>query len=259
MGFFEAIILGILQGLTEFLPVSSSGHLEIVKSLFGVHPDESFFFTIAVHGATVLSTLVVFRKEIAGLFSGLMEFKMNNETNYLLKLVISMIPVGIAGLFFRRQVEAMFSGNMVFIGSMLIITAIILAIGHFARNNDRPVNYLDALIIGIAQAVAVIPGISRSGATISTGMMLGNSKSELARFSFLMVLVPVIGINFLEIFSSDKILTGTNAAVILTGAAAAFISGFLACKLMISLVKKSKMIWFSFYCLIIGLLTILFL
>jgi undecaprenyl-diphosphatase len=259
MSFFEAIILGILQGLTEFLPISSSGHLEIVKSLFGVHPDKSFFFTIAVHGATVLSTLVVFRKEIFRLFSGLFEFKLNDETIYLLKLVISMIPVGIAGLFFRRSVEAMFSGNIVLIGSMLIVTSIILALGHFSRNSGRPITYQDAFIIGIAQAIAVIPGISRSGSTISTGLVLGNSRNELAKFSFLMVLVPVIGVNFLEIFASDKVLTGTNTGAILIGAAAAFGSGFLACKLMINLVKKSKMIWFSIYCLIIGLITILFL
>jgi undecaprenyl-diphosphatase len=258
MNFFDAVILGIVQGLTEFLPVSSSGHLEIMKALFGIHPSESFYFTIAVHGATVLSTFVVFRNEIYKLAAGSLKFRMNEETIYVLKLIVSMIPVALVGLFFRNQVEGMFSGNMLFIGSMLIITALILAISHFSKDRGRKIGYLDALIIGIAQAIAVIPGISRSGSTISTGMILGNRKDELAKFSFLMVLVPVIGVNFLEIFVEDKITSGTNITVILAGALAAFISGYIACTWMINLVKKSKLIWFSIYCFIVGLLTILF-
>ncbi len=258
MNFFEAVILGIVQGLTEFLPVSSSGHLEVMKALFGIHPDASFYFTIAVHGATVLSTIVVFRNEIYRLAAGSLQFRLNDETVYVLKLIVSMIPVGLVGLFFRRQVENMFLGNMVFIGSMLIITSIILAVSHFVKNKGRSIGYLDAFIIGLAQAIAVIPGISRSGSTISTGMLLGNRKDELAKFSFLMVLIPVISVNILEIFVEDKITTGTNVMVILAGAVSAFISGYFACTWMINLVKRSKLIWFSIYCFIIGLLTILF-
>jgi len=258
MNYFEAIVLGIVQGLTEFLPVSSSGHLEIMKSLFGIDPAASFYFTIAVHGATVLSTLVVFRKEIYCLAEGFLKFRMNDETIYIVKLVISMIPVGIVGVFFMKQVEEMFSGNMVSIGIQQIITGLILVIGYLAKDRGRTIGYLDAFIIGIAQAIAVIPAISRSGATISTGMLLGNKKDELAKFSFLMVIVPVIGANIFEFLSPEKIMTGTSVLVILAGFVAAFISGYLACKWMINLVKKSKLVWFSVYCVIVGLLVILF-
>jgi undecaprenyl-diphosphatase len=259
MNWIEAIILGLIQGFTEFLPVSSSGHLEIGKSLFGIDPDENFYFTIVVHGATVLSTLVVFRKEIIQLLGGLFKFTLNDETKYILKLVISMVPVGLLGLFLKDEVEALFNGDMVFIGSMLLVTALLLATGHFKKHGERSVGYFDAFIIGIAQAIAVIPGISRSGATISTGMILGNRKEELAKFSFLMVLVPVLGANFIELFSVEKIGGGAGTGVLLIGAVAAFISGYLACSWMINLVKKSKMIWFAVYCAILGLVTILFL
>jgi len=258
MNFTEAIVLGILQGLTEFLPVSSSGHLEIVQTLFGIHPEASFYFTIAVHGATVMSTLVVFRKEIMELLAGAFKFKMNEEVFYLLKILVSIVPVGIIGLFFRYKIEALFNGNMIFVGSMLLVTSLILLCGHLIRKRDRSISFRDAFIIGLAQAVAVIPGISRSGSTISTGLILGNRKDELAKFSFLMVLLPVLGANFLEIFESNKVLVGTQASVILIGALAAFISGYAACKLMINIVRKSKMIWFSVYCFIVGLVTILF-
>ncbi|NSW94007.1 MAG: undecaprenyl-diphosphate phosphatase [Bacteroidales bacterium] len=256
MNLLEAIILGIIQGLTEFLPVSSSGHLEIGKFLFGIDAEKNIFFTIAVHGATVLSTLVVFRREIATLLSGLFRFKMNEETSYVLKLIVSMIPVGITGVFFKDSVEQLFNGNMIFVGSMLLVTAVMLASGHFMKRKERAINYFDAFIIGIAQAVAVIPGISRSGATISTGMMLGNKKDELAKFSFLMVLVPVIGANLLDVASGDMTSGSTSAMVILAGALSAFVSGLLACSWMISLVRKSKILGFSIYCAILGLLAI---
>jgi len=259
MDWIEAIVLGLIQGFTEFLPVSSSGHLEIGKALFGINPDETFYFTIVVHGATVLSTLVVFREEIIQLLRGLFKFTLNDETKYILKLVISMIPVALVGLFLKDEVEALFNGDMVFIGSMLLVTAMLLATGHFKKRGERSVGYLDALIIGIAQAVAVIPGISRSGATISTGLILGNRKEELAKFSFLMVLVPVLGANYLDLISVEKTGGGAGAGVLLLGAVAAFISGYLACRWMINLVKKSKMIWFALYCTILGLITILFL
>jgi undecaprenyl-diphosphatase len=258
MTWFEAIILGLIQGLTEFLPVSSSGHLEIAKSLFGVNPEESFYFTIAVHGATVLSTLVVFWKEIISLITGTLRFKINDETSYVLKLIVSMIPVGIAGVLLKDPIEQMFNGNIVFVGSMLLITGTLLALAHFIRKGDRTIGYLDALLIGIAQAIAVIPGISRSGATISTGLLIGNSKNEIAKFSFLMVLVPVIGANLLEIITGDAAIGNVGIGIILIGFVTAFISGYLACRWMIALVKKSKLIWFAIYCAIVGLLAVLF-
>ena len=258
MNWIEAIVLGLVQGLTEFLPVSSSGHMEIGKFIFGINSAENFYFTIAVHGATVLSTLVVFREEITGLLKGLFKFRLNDETIYVLKLVVSMIPVGVVGIFFRTEIKALFNGNLLFIGLMLLITALLLAVSHFMKRRERKIGFLDALIIGISQAMAVIPGISRSGATISTGIMLGNPKGDLAKFSFLMVLGPVLGGNFLELISPEKISGGTSTPVILVGAMAAFISGYFACRWMINLVKRSKLIWFSVYCMIIGFLSILF-
>jgi undecaprenyl-diphosphatase len=254
---YEAIILGLIQGLTEFLPVSSSGHLEIAKSLFGINPEESFYFTVAVHGATVLSTLAVLWKEIARLIEGTFKFRMNEETAYVLKIIVSMIPVGLAGILLKDPVEALFDGNMIFVGSMLIVTAILLALAHFIRKRERPVGYLDALIIGIAQAIAVIPGISRSGATIATGLMIGNSRNEIAKFSFLMVLVPVIGANLLEIISGEAVVGTAGAGIIFIGFAVAFISGYLACRWMIALVRKSRLIWFALYCLAAGLLAMI--
>ncbi|MFZ0282839.1 MAG: undecaprenyl-diphosphate phosphatase [Bacteroidales bacterium] len=258
MNLIQAILLGFIQGLTEFLPVSSSGHMEIGKAVFGINAAENFYFTIAAHGATVLSTIVVFRKEIARLLKGFFKFRLNEETLYVLKLIVSMIPVGLAGIFYRAEIEALFNTNMLLVGLMLLITASFLAVSHFIKKKERSITFLDALIIGIAQCFAVIPGLSRSGITISSGMMLGNRKDELARFSFLMVLVPVLGANFIEIISPDKIAGGTSIGVVLAGALAAFISGYIACKWMINLVKKSKLIWFSVYCIIAGLLTILF-
>jgi len=257
MTWFEALLLGLIQGLTEFLPVSSSGHLEIAKSLFGVNPEASFYFTVAVHGATVLSTIAVFRKEIMQLLTGVFKFRMNEETSYVLRLVVSMIPVGFAGLFLKDPIESLFSGDIVFVGFMLIITASLLAFAHFIRKRDRNITYMDALIIGVAQAVAVIPGISRSGATIATGLMIGNRKDEIARFSFLMVLVPVIGANLLEIMTGEFSGDGTGAGTILIGFFAAFISGYIACRWMITLVKRSKLIWFAIYCTAAGLLALL--
>ena len=257
MNWFEAVILGLLQGLTEFLPVSSSGHLEIAKSLFSVDPDATFYFTVAVHGATVLSTIVVFRKEIISLTGGLLKFRMNDETSYILKLIVSMIPVGLTGLLLKEPVEKLFTGNIVFVGLMLLITAVFLTTAHFIRKRDRGIGYTDALVIGIAQALAVIPGISRSGATISAGLIIGNKKEEVPRFSFLMVLVPVIGANLLEIFSSDAVKGPGNMFVILVGCITAFFSGYAACRWMINLVKRSKLIWFAIYCAAAGLLSVI--
>jgi len=257
MSWIEALILGLIQGLTEFLPVSSSGHLEIAKSIFGVNPESSFYFTVAVHGATVLSTIVVFRKEILSLFSGFFRFRMNDETSYILKILISMVPVGFVGLLFKDEVEALFNGNLVFVGLMLLVTSALLTTAHFIKKRDRRIGYLDALIIGLAQAVAVIPGISRSGATIATGLIIGNRKDEIARFSFLMVLIPVIGANLMEIVSAEGGGTGNGVISIIIGAIAAFISGYLACRWMIGIVRKSKLIGFAVYCATAGLLSIL--
>jgi undecaprenyl-diphosphatase len=256
MNWFEAIVLGLIQGLTEFLPVSSSGHLEIAKSLLGINPDASFYFTVAVHGATVLSTIAVFWKEIYSLTKGSLKFIMNEELSYTLKIIISMIPVGIAGILLKDPIESLFKGNLVFVGLMLLVTSGLLAVAHFIKKRERNIGYKDAVIIGIAQAIAVIPGISRSGATISTGLVIGNKKDEIARFSFLMVLVPVIGANLLEIFSGEMNLTGVGIITIILGFIAAFISGYFACRWMIALVKRSKLIWFSIYCAIVGLLSI---
>ena len=257
MNWFEAIVLGLIQGLTEFLPVSSSGHLEIAKSLFNIDPDASFYFTVAVHGATVLSTIFVFRKEIISLITGSMKFKMNEETSYTLKILLSMVPVGIAGILLKDPIEKLFNGNLVFIGLMLLVTSIVLAAAHFIKKGDRSIGFKDAFIIGIAQAIAVIPGISRSGSTIATGLMIGNKKDEIARFSFLMVLLPVLGANLLEILSGDASMNSAGFGIVIIGFVTAFVSGYFACRWMITLVKRSKLIWFSIYCAIVGLLSII--
>jgi len=257
MNWFEAIVLGLIQGLTEFLPVSSSGHLEIAKSLFNIDPDASFYFTVAVHGATVLSTIFVFRKEIISLITGSMKFKMNEETSYTLKILLSMVPVGIAGILLKDPIEKLFNGNLVFIGLMLLVTSIVLAAAHFIKKGERSIGFKDAFIIGIAQAIAVIPGISRSGSTIATGLMIGNKKDEIARFSFLMVLLPVLGANLLEILSGDASMNSAGFGIVIIGFVTAFVSGYFACRWMITLVKRSKLIWFSIYCAIVGLLSII--
>jgi undecaprenyl-diphosphatase len=257
MNWFEAIILGLIQGLTEFLPVSSSGHLELGKYLFGINPETNFYFSVAVHGATVLSTIVVLWSEIVTLFKGVLKFKLNEETSYVIKIIISMIPVGVAGFFLKDIVENFFAGNLFALGIEFIISAIFLALTMVFKPKERPISYIDSFIIGIAQAIAVIPAISRSGATIATGMIIGNKKSDIAKFSFLMVLVPIIGANLVEIKSGGFSTEGTSFYVIMTGFVTAFISGYFACKWMINLVRKGNLIWFAVYCLIIGIISIL--
>jgi len=253
----QALILGLLQGLTEFLPVSSSGHLEIGHVFLGDHSGENLLFAVTVHVATVLSTLVVFRKDIIILFKDLFAFQWNESTKYISKLLFSAVPVLIIGVLFREQIEQLFTGNLVFVGSMLIITAILLAVTNFVKPGEGKITFTKALIIGIAQAVAVLPGISRSGSTIATGLLLKTRKDEIARFSFLMVLIPILGAAILDVIggdfsSGDKIGT----LPLLIGFAAAFISGLLACSWMIKIVKKGKLIYFAIYCLIIGLIAI---
>lgn len=257
MNWFEAMVLGLIQGLTEFLPVSSSGHLELGKYLFGIDHESNFYFSIAVHGATVLSTVIVLWKEIANLFRGLFSFRMNDETQYVIKLFISMIPVGVAGLFMNKIAENFFVGNMTILGIEFLITALFLGLTLVIKPKERSINYIDSFIIGIAQAIAILPGISRSGATIATGMMLGNRKSEIAKFSFLMVLIPILGANIVEMSSGDFTREGTSFFVIMIGFITAFISGYLACKWMIALVKKGNLIWFTVYCVLIGIFSLL--
>lgn len=257
MNWIEAIVLGLIQGLTEFLPVSSSGHLELGKHLFGIDAESNFYFSIAVHGATVLSTLLVLWKEIAGLTKGFFKFNYNEETRYVLKIFVSMIPTAIAGFFLKDIADEFFTGNMTALGIQFFITAVFLFMTLLIKPREREINYFDAFIIGIAQAFAILPAVSRSGATIATGMMLGNKKSDIAKFSFLMVLIPVIGANILELKSGDFNTTGTPLIVILIGFITAFISGYLACKWMINLVKKGNLGWFAIYCVIIGIFSIL--
>jgi len=257
MNWFEAMVLGLIQGLTEFLPVSSSGHLELGKYLFGINPEANFYFSVTVHGATVLSTLLVFWSEITGLFKGFLKFRYNDETKYILKILISMIPVGIAGLFLNDIAEKYFNGNMVSLGIQFLISALLLFMALLIKPKERPIGYVDSFIIGIAQALAVLPAISRSGATIATGMMIGNKKSDLAKFSFLMVLIPIIGANLVELKSGNVSTEGTSFLVILIGFVTAFISGYFACKWMVSLVKKGNLIWFALYCILAGIFSIL--
>ena len=260
MSFIEAIILGIIQGLTEFLPVSSSGHLEIGKALLGTDVEGSLSFTVVVHGATVLSTIVVFYREIIKIIRESLQFKYNSSTSYLIKITISMVPVLVVGLLWKDEVESLFSGNLTFVGSMLIITSVLLGLTFFIKKDGtKKIPYLDALIMGIAQALAVLPGISRSGATISAGVLLGNNREETARFSFLMVLLPIIGANLIDLLDRPvNAGESLSAGILIAGFFAAFISGLLACKLMLNIVKRGKLIYFAAYCLIIGILTIIF-
>lgn len=259
MNWLEALLLGLIQGLTEFLPVSSSGHLELGKVILGVEAKSSLMFTVLVHGATVLSTIVVFWKDIFRLIKGLFAFRWNDETKFVAKIFISMIPVAIIGLFFKEEVESFFTGNLVLVGFMLLVTASMLLFTHFKKSNTRLVGFLDSFIIGVAQAIAVLPGISRSGSTISTGLLLGNVRADAARFSFLMVLIPIIGANLKDLMDVGLAGNGqVGATPLLVGFLAAFISGLIACKWMIGIVKKGKLIYFSIYCYIVGLTSILF-
>lgn len=254
MDLLQALILGVIQGLTEFLPVSSSGHLELAKAILGVNVTESLTFSIAVHGATVLSTLIVFWKDVKNLLIGVLRFKWNVETRFFIMLIVSMIPVGLVGAFLKDHVESLFNGNIFLVGLMLLVTAIILTFSMIIkRRHEKEIGFFDALIIGLAQAVAVIPGISRSGATIATGLILGKRRDEVARFSFLMVILPILGANFLDIVKGDfTSQAGVGLPALIVGFFAAFIVGFFACKWMISLVKKGKLIWFAVYCAILG-------
>jgi undecaprenyl-diphosphatase len=259
MEWFEAIILGLVQGLTEFLPVSSSGHLEIGKVLLGVEATDDLMFTTMVHAATVLSTIVVFRKQILDLFKGLFKFKYNDQTDYVFKIVLSCVPIMIVGLFFKEDVEALF-GSIKVVGFALLLTSALLFFSDLASKRDKVTNpasesrngisYWQAFVVGLGQALAVIPGLSRSGTTISTGLICGVRRDVMAQFSFLMVLIPILGESFLELVGGEFSASSVGALPLVLGFLSAFVSGLFACKVMIALVKKAKLSWFAIYCLI---------
>ena len=258
MDFIEAIVLGIIQGLTEFLPVSSSGHLELAKAILGDTsvPQESLTFTVVLHFATALSTLVIFRKEVAEIFKGLFQFKWNEQTQFSLKIVVSMFPAVIVGLLFEEQLEAFFGGQILLVGAMLIVTAMLLLLADKAKQTDKKVSYTNAVIIGISQAIAMLPGISRSGATISTSVLLGVDRSKAARFSFLMVVPLIFGKIAKDLLSGEINFTSSEILPLSAGFIAAFIAGLLACTWMIALVKKSKLSYFAMYCAVVGVIAI---
>lgn len=255
MSWLEALVLGVVQGLTEFLPVSSSGHLQIFSALFGVQGEENLTFAVIVHAATVCSTIVVLRHEIAKLLKGLFCFQWNAETIYIAKIALSMIPVAVVGLCFKDYVEEIFGSGLLVVGISLLITAGLLSFAYYARPREKKeISFRDAFIIGIAQACAVLPGLSRSGSTIGTGILLGNNKENVAKFSFLMVLVPILGEAFLDLMKGgfSPAESGISISAMLVGFVSAFLSGYVACSWMLNLVKKGKLIWFAIYCLIVG-------
>lgn len=258
MSEIEALILGLVQGLTEYLPVSSSGHLAIGAALFGVNGEENLTFTIAVHVATVLSTLVILWKEIAWIFKGLFKMEMNTETRYVLNIIVSMIPVGIVGVFFKDWIEEVFGSGMFIVGWMLLLTAALLTFSYYAKPRQKEqIGMKDAFVIGLAQAAAVMPGLSRSGSTIATGLLLGNKKERLAQFSFLMVIPPILGEALLDTVKALKggaeaVVGDISLSALIVGFIAAFVAGCIACKWMINIVKRGKLIYFAIYCAIVG-------
>jgi undecaprenyl-diphosphatase len=260
MDLWDATILGIIQGLTEFLPVSSSGHLELGKAILGDEslPKESLLFTVIVHFATALSTIVIFRKDIAEILEGLLSFKWNEETKFCLKVVVSMIPAAFVGYFFESEMEVLFGNNIILVGFMLIVTALLLWLTDKAKATKKPVSYSNSFVIGIAQAIAILPGISRSGATIATSVLLGNDKPKAARFSFLMVIPLIFGKIAKELLGGEISSENANVMVYGVGFMAAFISGLFACTWMISIVKRSQLKYFAIYCFIVGVSTIIF-
>lgn len=262
MSWFEALILGLLQGLTEYLPVSSSGHLAIGSYLFGIEGADNLAFTVLVHVATVMSTLVILWSEIDRIFRGLFKFEMNAETKYAISIVISMIPVGIVGVFFKDTVEEIFGSGLLIVGCMLLLTAALLTFSYYAKPRRKSrISFRDALIIGIAQACAVMPGLSRSGSTIATGLLLGNKKENLAQFSFLMVIPPILGEALLDVMKAvkgEETFAGIDTLPLVVGFVAAFVSGCVACKWMINIVKRGKLVWFGVYCAVAGVATIAF-
>lgn len=260
MEILESVILGAVQGLTEFLPVSSSGHLQLAKALLGVELEENLTFDIVLHAATVLSTVVVLWSEIWWLIKGIFCRGMNEEKSYFLKLLISMIPIGIVGFCLKDYIDALLSSQyvMVVVGAMLLCTAALLAFAYYARPRQKEsISYRDAFIIGIGQGIAAMPGLSRSGTTIATGILLGNKKSAVATFSFLMVLAPIMGQALLDIVDGGFAIAGVDTASLVAGFLSAFVVGCLACKYMINIVKRGKLIWFALYCAVVGVVAII--
>ena len=265
MNWLQALILGLLQGLTEYLPVSSSGHLAIGQALFGLDDGSSnLAFTVLLHVATVLSTVVILWSEIVWLFKDLFKWKWNEGTKYIVNILISMIPVAIVGFFFKDKIEAVFGSGLLIVGIMLLVTATLLTFSYFAKPRQKEeISPVHAFVIGIAQACAVMPGLSRSGSTIATGLLLGDKKEKLAQFSFLMVIPPILGEALLDVKDMFEVgfseaMSGISPLAAIVGFLAAFIAGCFACKWMINLVKKGKLIWFALYCFIVGVVAIIF-
>ena len=258
MDILDSILLGAIQGLTEFLPVSSSGHLALLGEVLGVQKEAGMGFAVALHTGTVLSTIAVFYKEILQLIKGFFKFKMNWETQFVLKILVSMIPILIIGLTVRDFIEGLFVDNVVFVGAMLLLTAGLLLFSSIKKPGKKEIGYKEAFIIGIAQACASLPGLSRSGSTIATGLILGVDRKEVAKFSFLMVLIPILGISFLDIVSGDMSASNSEISMLHLGVGflTSFIVGLGACKLMISIVQKGNLKWFAYYCLIVGTIAI---
>ena len=258
MDIIEAIILGVIQGLTEFLPVSSSGHLELTKAILGDTsvPEESLTFTVVLHFATALSTLVIFRKEVAEIFKGLFQFKWNDEFKFSVKIILSMIPAVFVGLLFEEELESFFGGKILLVGLMLLVTALLLLLADKAKNTNKEVTFSNSIIIGISQAIAMLPGISRSGATISTSVLLGIDRTRAARFSFLMVVPLIFGKIGKDVLSGSISFNSGQIGVLSIGFLTSFIAGLFACKWMLSIVKKSKLSYFALYCFIVGIIAI---
>ena len=260
MNWLEALLLGLIQGLTEFLPVSSSGHLEIGQALFGTSGEDNLLFAVVVHAATVLSTITILWVEIWTLLKGCFTKTWNEEKAYVAKILLSMIPIFVVGVFFKDQIESLFGSGLLIVGCCLLLTSLLLAFAYYAKPRQREtISYRDAFIIGIAQACAVLPGLSRSGSTIATGLLLGNKKESIAQFSFLMVLAPILGDALLETMHilQGEVVVNIPLTSLLIGFLAAYISGCFACKFMIRIVQRGKLIYFAAYCLIAGGLAIL--
>ena len=261
MNVIESMVLGLVQGLTEFLPVSSSGHLQIAKALLGVEIQENLTFDVTLHVATVLSTLVVLHKEVSRLVCGVLKFQLNDQTQYMFKILLSMIPIGIVGFCLKDQINEMLNSPaiLLIVGGMLLLTAALLSFATYAKPRAKEnISYRDAFIIGVGQALAAMPGLSRSGTTIATGLLLGNKKENVAQFSFLMVILPILGEAFLEIIGGEMSM-GAEIGVwpLVAGFVTAFAAGAFACRFMIEIVKRSKLVWFAAYCAIVGLISII--
>lgn len=264
MDWIEALILGLVQGLTEYLPVSSSGHLTIGQEILGVSGEDNLVFDVIVHVATVLSTLVILWKEVVWILVGFCKFRWNDEMRYVLNILVSMIPVGVVGVFFKDTIEDIFGSGLTIVGVCLLVTALLLTFSYFAHPRQKEkIGTIDAFIIGLAQAVAVLPGLSRSGSTIATGLLLGNNKAKLAQFSFLMVIPPILGEALLDVLKavkhgSEAAFGGMETLPMVVGFVAAFVSGCIACQWMVNIVKKGKLIYFAAYCAVVGVVALVY-